>query len=162
MKRLILFATLFLAAPTAVLADAAAGLEHFKRGEYGKALEELRPSAKEGDPNAAFVLGKMYGAGLGVKKDTKRALEYLRQAANSGQAEAMNELAVAIMLGHDGKRDMVEALKWLIIASDSGVAQAKTMSNQISKYMTFEMVLEARRSARKWKKNFNKRAEATN
>ena len=46
-------------------ADFNAGVAAYKRGDYATALREWRPLAKQGNANAQFFLGVMYGKGLG-------------------------------------------------------------------------------------------------
>jgi TPR repeat protein len=55
---------MFLAAPA--LADYAAGLGAYERGDYATALREFRPLAERGNPGAQFNLGQLYAKGHGV------------------------------------------------------------------------------------------------
>ena len=41
------------------------GAAAYQRGDYATALREWRPLAKQGNANAQFFLGVMYGKGLG-------------------------------------------------------------------------------------------------
>jgi TPR repeat protein len=45
-----------------------AGLAAYKFEHYTTALKELRPLAEQGDADAQFKLGFMYGTGQGVPK----------------------------------------------------------------------------------------------
>jgi S1-C subfamily serine protease len=54
-------------------ADYRTGIEALNRGDYARALAELKPLAESGDSRAQWALGHMYRRGLGVPKDPVRA-----------------------------------------------------------------------------------------
>jgi S1-C subfamily serine protease len=58
------------------MADYRSGIDALNRGDYAKALAELRPLAKKGDSRAQWALGYMYRLGLGVAKDPERAQQW--------------------------------------------------------------------------------------
>lgn len=131
-------------------ADSADGLAAFKATDYTTALRELTPAAKEGEPEAAFTLGRMYAAGLGVAKDPVRAVELYRIAAAKGHAESQHSLGAALFLGEGVEQDMTEGLKWLVISNNSGFAPAQEYLKKVAPYVTNALMIEARKRARMW------------
>ena len=63
MKRLILVLVLGMLCPLVVGADYKAGMDAYYRGDYAKALRELRPLAEHGNAQPQNVLGGMYDNG---------------------------------------------------------------------------------------------------
>ena len=59
-----------------------------RSGDYTTALRELRPFAEQGDADAQFVLGVMYGEGKGVTQNYKTALKWYGLSAKQGNADA--------------------------------------------------------------------------
>jgi len=132
------------------IADSGDGLAAFKAADYATALRELAPAAKGGEPEAAYTLGRMYAAGLGVAKDPVRAVELFRVAAEKGHAESQNQLGAALFLGDGVDQDMTEGLKWLVVASNNGIAAAQEYLKKVAPYVTNALMLEARKRARVW------------
>ncbi len=56
-----------------LLADYSKGLEAFEAGNYGIAMTEWTPIAKQGDSDAQYALGVMFFNGLGVEQDYEAA-----------------------------------------------------------------------------------------
>jgi TPR repeat protein len=131
-------------------ADSGDGLAAFKATDYATALRELTPAAKAGDPEAAFTLGRMYAAGLGVAKDPVRAVELYCVAADKGHAESQHSLGAALFLGEGIEQDMTEGLKWLVIANNNGFAPAQEYLKKVAPYVTNALMIEARKRARMW------------
>ncbi len=76
---LVLIAALCAGSTLGLMAPAWAGWDEgvaaYQRGDYAKAIRELRPLAEKGYANAQVVLGVMYVKGQGVPQDyTKAAL----------------------------------------------------------------------------------------
>lgn len=57
------------------------GTRFYYAGEKERAVDSLRFAAENGQPMAAWKLGKMYAAGDGVPEDDLKAFEYFRQVA---------------------------------------------------------------------------------
>jgi TPR repeat protein len=131
-------------------ADGAAGIAAFQSADYPAALRELEPAAKAGEPDAAFVLGRMYAAGLGVAKDPVRAVELFRVAAERGHAEAQHNLGAALFLGEGVEQDMTEGLKWIVVAGNNGHQTSQSYLTRVTPYVTKSLMLEARKRAREW------------
>ena len=64
------------------------GMDAYKAGDYATALQELRPLAVQGNPNAQTQLGVMYNLALGVPQDYAEAAKFYRLAAEQGQGKA--------------------------------------------------------------------------
>jgi len=111
MKRSII-AALLLLATIPVWADFKAGQDAFQRGDYTTALNEWRPLAESGDPEAQLNLGFIYSYGLGVVQDYGEAAKWLFRAARQNQAEAQSSLGTAYFHGQGVPQDYNQALKW--------------------------------------------------
>lgn len=109
-----------LASPPA-RADVKAGVDAWSRGEYKKAVENWRPMAIAGDPDAQFNLGQAYKLGRGVPFDLGLAEEWYRKAALQGHSQA--EDAYGLVLFQNGKRD--EAVRWLETSAGRGEPRAQ-------------------------------------
>ena len=101
------------------------GVDAYRQGDFADAMRLLRPLADEGDPKAAFHLGRMYSLGQGVRQDPRQAIAWYRKAAQHGDAEA--EFVVGVMsLDRSGAtQDDAEAIGWLRAAADKGVFNAQ-------------------------------------
>ncbi len=62
--------------------------------DYTKALEELKPLAKEGDLDALYLMGTLYRDGQGVEKSKEDAKQYFSSAARQGHLDSINALRV--------------------------------------------------------------------
>jgi TPR repeat protein len=114
----------FLAALPAV-ADGAAGLAAYDRGDFATALKEFTPLAEEGVPTAQAALGAMYMDGLGVPRNIPEALRWLGMAAEQGMAAAQLRLGTLYLLGDGVPADMAMASQWFKAAADKGMAKAQ-------------------------------------
>lgn len=64
------------------------GMAAFEKQDYSAALAILGDAAIAGDPDAQFVLGRMYARGLGVLQDFVQAHRWYNVAAANGQRMA--------------------------------------------------------------------------
>lgn len=151
MKRILLSAVIAIASTGFAAADTDQGIQAFKQADYAAALEALRPESRAGDPRAMYVLGKMYGAGLGVEKDLAKAADYYKRAGEAGLVDAQHDYGVALALGNGVEQDIAEALKWLMIASLDGHKPSQAYASRLTKYMSRTRVLQARRAAYDWR-----------
>ena len=106
-----LFTGLLLAAiggGTALADNLQDGKAAFQKEQYTQALELLTPYAKQGNAEAAFLLGEMYGPRSwgqqgenrnGVEQDNKQAIYWWTEAAKAGHAEAQLKLGWWLMYG---------------------------------------------------------------
>lgn len=89
-------------------------------------VQRLWTLADAGDPIAAYGLGVLYEAGLGVDKDLAIAMQWHRIAAEKGVPAAQNRLAIFIENGHgnvQGNPD--EAVVWYRKAAEKGFITAQ-------------------------------------
>lgn len=103
------------------IADVKQGVDAYSRGEYRKAVEEWRPAAIAGDPDAQFNLGQAYTLGRGVPVDIAMAESWFRKAALQGHFEA--EAKYGLVLFEQGKR--TDAAPWLEKAVKRGEPRAE-------------------------------------
>lgn len=69
-----------------------------------------------GDPNAQYLLAKMYLEGEGGDKNTRQAARWLKLAAEKGHALAQAELGRMLFHGEGVSQRRVRGLKWITIA----------------------------------------------
>ena len=91
------------------LADVKQGIDLWNRGEYKKAVDEWRPAAIAGDPQAQFNLGQAYKLGRGVPVDMPMAESWYRKAALQGLPQAEANYGLALF----DKGARAEAVPWL-------------------------------------------------
>ena len=63
-------------------ADFKAGEKAYQRNDYGAALHEWQPLAKQGQAAAQYQLGVLYANGQGVPKDDAQARQWYEKAAH--------------------------------------------------------------------------------
>jgi len=94
-------------------------------GDFKTALNELRPLAAKGDPNAQFLLGMLYDAGKGVPQDAALAASWYRKAAQQDHLLGQFYLGVLYFFGQGVKQDYKEAARWLRAPAERGIDQAQ-------------------------------------
>jgi TPR repeat protein len=125
-RSLLIVGALVLGAHAQVLAgafeDATAA---YKRGDYSKAVELIRPLAERGDIRAQFNLATVYYNGQAGRQDLAEAAKWFRMAAEHGDKEAQRYLGFMYASGKGVARDDREALKWYGRAAEQGDADAQ-------------------------------------
>jgi TPR repeat protein len=86
---------------------------------------DLRARAEQGDAEAQFTLGRMYGKGDGIPQDGVQAVAWFRKAADQGHAKAQNGLGVMYASGQGVPQDWVQAVMWFRKAADQGEPMAQ-------------------------------------
>lgn len=107
------------------LADTAAGISAFERGEYAAAIAELKPQAERGDPTAQAKYGLILVKGLGVERDVAAAVAWFRKSAEQGHAEGQHMLGSAYDSGDTGRVDRPTAAQWYRKSAEQGFAKAQ-------------------------------------
>ena len=77
-------------------------------------IKQLREQAKQGKPQAQYLLALKLADGDGVKENTPEAMLWYQQAADNGFAPAQNNLAVLLADGHEAKspkKSLAEKMK---------------------------------------------------
>lgn len=85
-----------------------------------KAAYWLRRAARDGQPYAELVLGRMYADGNGVEKDPEHAVFWWRKAAQSGLPAAQYRLGKARLEGVGVDKNPARAMHWLSKAAENG------------------------------------------
>lgn len=111
------------------------GLTAFQGEDYAKALSLLLPYAKDGNAQAAYLIGEMYGPRSwgqkgenrnGVELDNKQAIFWWGEAAKTGNVEAQLRLGWWLMKGQDVvPQDQAAGMNWLLMAANQGEPQAQ-------------------------------------
>jgi TPR repeat protein len=99
------------------------GIGAARNGDYSAALFLLQPLADQGNPEAEFALGDLYGSGIIM--DAAKAADWYRRAANQGLPEAENNLGALYSSGEGVPSDPAQALRWWRLAADHGLATAQ-------------------------------------
>lgn len=105
---------------TPAWADFKAGEKAYQRNDYGAALHEWQPLAKQGQAAAQYQLGLLYANGQGVPKDDAQARQWYEKAANQGHALAQVNLASLCDYGRGGSQDFRMAVRWYLRAANQG------------------------------------------
>jgi TPR repeat protein len=118
--------------------------------------ERLLESARKGDAEAQFELGKNYETGrIGLPKDLAQAEHWYRLAADQGDAFAEASLGILYQFGKGVRQDSVQALLWyeVALARSSGGDRASIaeLRDNLITGMTAAQIAEARRGARDFK-----------
>ncbi len=72
-----------------------------------------------GDPEAQFVLARLYLDGIGGAKDARQALRWLNLSAEKGHRLAQAELGKLLFSGEAGPKQRARGLMWLKLASET-------------------------------------------
>ncbi|WP_421696105.1 tetratricopeptide repeat protein [Aestuariivirga sp.] len=127
---------LILAASGTAWADAYQdGMKAFGSEDYAKALSLLLPYAKDGNAEAAYLIGEMYGPRSwgqkgenrnGVEQDNAKAIMWWGEAAKKGNSDAQLKLGWWLMKGQGiVKQDEAAGMNWLLMAANQGEPQAQ-------------------------------------
>lgn len=105
------------------------GISALKAGDYQRALTNLTPFAKAGDPLAQEMLGDMHAFGLGVPVDEIQARIWFRRAECEHGVPGRSEYGAALeyLEGHAVGRDKTAAIKWIQHAAEAGHPEAQRL-----------------------------------
>ena len=120
MKALMVTALLLLVCPNPLTAE-----------EQKSDILILQKKAKQGDADAQYELGRMYGKGEGVEQDYTKAAEWFEKAAEQGHAEAQYNLGGLYFKGWGVAQDYTKAAEWFRKAAEQGHTQAKDALEQL-------------------------------
>lgn len=71
----------------------------FTAGNYAHALQQLKPLAEAGNPEAQYLLGHMLDLGLGAEPDPRKALSWWLKAAEKDHPAALHRAGLAYLEG---------------------------------------------------------------
>jgi TPR repeat protein len=89
MKSLIILTAICLLSPSLLAQSFESGMYAYERRDYATALNAFNASANSGDPDAQFMLGRLYANGYGVLQDYIQAYKWYNLAASQGQRFAL-------------------------------------------------------------------------
>jgi uncharacterized protein len=119
MKRILVILALLLTA-----APAEAGYKEgelaYRREQWAAAIAELRPLAQKNDPDAAFLLAKMYLEGNGVIPNAVEAMRLYRIAAAKGHVDATVSIGAIYQSGIGYQKNIKLANRWFARAARLG------------------------------------------
>lgn len=101
-------------------ASVKSGIEAWRKGDHGRAIEIWLQAAEKGDADAAFNLGQAFRLGRGVAADSGQAKHWFERAAKAGHLDA--QVSLGLLMFDSGSRR--EGLSWLSRAAERGEARA--------------------------------------
>lgn len=120
---------------TALASSLEDGLAAFRNEDYAQSLTLLMPYAKDGNAEAAYLIGEMYGPRSwgqkgenrnGVEQDNSQAIYWWGEAAKKGHADAQLKLGWWLLKGGDVvKQDEAAGMNWLLMSANQGEPQAQ-------------------------------------
>ena len=128
--------------------DFSEGLNAHNEGDYSTALRIWSALAEQGDANAQYNLGVMYGKGRGVPQDAAEAVKWYRLATEQGVAEAQTNLGVMYGIGEGVIQSNVIAHMLANLASAQGHKNGQKLRDAISERMTPNNISRAQEMAR--------------
>ena len=124
------------------------GLVAYDRKDYATALKLWRPLAAQGNADAQFNLGSMYGGGRGVTQDYIEAVRWYKLAAAQGHVAAMYYLGMMYGRGLGVPQDYLRAHLWSNLAAAKGHEKAAKNRDIAAGKMTPQQIAEAQKMAR--------------
>ncbi|MBT6276277.1 MAG: sel1 repeat family protein [Chromatiales bacterium] len=104
--------------------------------DYTNGIDEFTRFAEQGDPQAQFRLGVMYGLGLGVEQSYHSAIEWYQKSAQAGNPRAQCNLGWMYGTGRGVPQNFVSALAWYSIAAAAGDEVARSNRDILNLRMT--------------------------
>lgn len=105
-------------------ADLAAAKAAYQKRDWATAFKEISPLAKQGNPDAEVLLGRMYLMGYGVLKDQDYAYKLFRNAAEQGNPDAEFLVGAPSVMRHV---DIPEGLNYLKLSAGQGNKDAQLL-----------------------------------
>jgi cell division septation protein DedD len=103
------------ATESTAIADEAGARALLTKGEYDKAIVELKPLADQGDAGAQYLLAETYFGGHGGT--TMEALKWMTASAEQGYAQAQARLGLIYGTGKGVATNYIEAYRWFSLAA---------------------------------------------
>lgn len=83
-------------------------------------IQALQFAYREGEISAAFVLGRLYDEGWGVRKNASIATKWYLLAAEGGNTDSLYFVGSAFLSGRGVRQDRRAGLRWLSKAASAG------------------------------------------
>lgn len=130
LKRLtsLLTALLIITSFQAQAASILAAERAYEQKDYAKALEELKPLVRDGEPEALYLIAVLYRDGLGVSANAAQAKSYFESAARQGHLDSVN--ALRALKNEEYKAEYEERLP----EAEKGVASAQNRIGEMFEY----------------------------
>jgi TPR repeat protein len=113
-------------------------------------VKEWREAAEQGDAEAQYNLGLMYGKGDGVAENDVEAVKWYRKSAKQGNAGAQYNLGFMYYSGEGVVQNYVAAHMWWNLAGAQGIELARKNVEILVEKMTKEQIAEAQKMASEW------------
>ena len=106
------------------------------------AFSRVKKAAENGNAEAQFELGRIYGNGDGVPQDYQTAIEWLEKAAEQNHAKAQESLGSIYANGVGVKQDFPTARNWFMKAARNGLGSAQYLMATMFRFGLFESEVE--------------------
>lgn len=126
MKTYVLASVLLLVSSFEAQAGLKEGNQYMAKGQYERALVELKPLADRGDAGAQFFVGAMYLDGLGVTPDVKAGMKFLEASAAQSDSGAQFRLGRIYYDGKHQPQDLDKTKTFVRKAAEQGLGEAIT------------------------------------
>jgi TPR repeat protein len=123
--KLLFFCSLILSISAIHAQNLSEGIIAESKGNYDKALQELRPLAAQGNVNAEVEIGAMYRYGQGVPVDYVQAFNWYSKAASKGNTQAQISVGTLYENGQGVLQDFTRAAMWFSKAAEKGSPPAE-------------------------------------
>ncbi len=102
------------------------------------AFTRLKKAAENGNTEAQFELGRIYGNGDGVPQDYQAAIGWLEKAARQNHAKAQESLGSIYANGVGVQQDFPTARSWYLKAARNGLGSAQYLMATMYRFGLFE------------------------
>jgi uncharacterized protein len=134
--------------------DVARATAALAQRDYAKAMKELSPSIRRGNPRAEALLGFMYENGFGVPQNYDGAADLYARAAAQGDPFGQNRLGLLYDKGHGVAQDVVLAYKWINLAAAHAGGKERDyylrLRDAVASKMSSSQIVEGQRLALNW------------
>lgn len=117
-----------------------------------RALFYAKKAAENDDAFGQYLIASIYKT---RQKDYLLAKHWFEKSAQQGNASAASELAMIYLKGLGEPTNLRQALFWFMIAEEYNDPEAHQNRMKIQTRVTYEDVLNAQASARKWLKEYS-------
>jgi TPR repeat protein len=121
-----------------------------KYRDHKEGFKNCASMALHGYKDAQYILGKIYGGGVGVEKDETKAFYWFKMAAEGGEENSQYIVGLYYLLGRGAPQDYVLAYKWLNLAASNGVEAAIEKRHFAESLMTRSELSEAQEASRSY------------
>jgi len=106
------------------------------------AFSRLKKAAENGNAEAQFELGRIYGNGDGVPQNYPTAIEWLEKAAHQHHPKAQESLGSIYANGVGVEQDFTSARGWYLQAARNGLGSAQYLMATMYRFGLFESEID--------------------